>query len=144
MRELKQEKMGEVHVRVRLSNAVDVTLASEGRLDPDLVRSFEVDAVVDTGSTRSIISGEVFQKLGLAVLGEACGRLADGRRIQAGITSGIVFDIEGRRTLEDAYLMGDAVLIGQTVLESTDLLVDCANRRVIPNPAHPEGLLHRF
>jgi hypothetical protein len=35
--------------------------------------------------------------------------------------------------------MGDAVVIGQTVLESTDLLVDCVHRKVIPNPAHPEG-----
>jgi len=34
------------------------------------------------------------------------------------------------------------VLIGQTVLESTDLLVDCVSRKVIP--AHPEGPLFRF
>jgi hypothetical protein len=50
----------------------------------------------------------------------------------------------GRRTFEDAYVMGRDVLIGQTVLETTDLLVDCANRKVIPNPAHPEGPVVRL
>jgi hypothetical protein len=30
------------------------------------------------------------------------------------------------------------VLIGQTVLEKLDLLADCAGRRLIPNPKHPD------
>jgi hypothetical protein len=30
------------------------------------------------------------------------------------------------------------VLIGQTVLEKLDLLADSANRRLVPNPAHPD------
>jgi hypothetical protein len=41
-------------------------------------------------------------------------------------------------TLEEALILGDEVLIGQTVLEKMDLLVDCANHKVIPNPAHPD------
>ena len=35
-------------------------------------------------------------------------------------------------------VLGDEVLIGQTVLEKLDLHADCANRRLIPNPAHPD------
>ncbi len=35
-------------------------------------------------------------------------------------------------------VLGDEVLIGQTVLEKLDLLVDCRNQRVVPNPAHPD------
>ncbi len=34
--------------------------------------------------------------------------------------------------------MGDEVIIGQTILEVLDLQVDCNNRKVIPNPAHPD------
>jgi hypothetical protein len=35
--------------------------------------------------------------------------------------------------------VGDEVLIGQVILEKLDLLVDCKkNRRLIPNPAHPD------
>lgn len=30
------------------------------------------------------------------------------------------------------------VLIGQVVLEKLDLLVDCKNLQLIPNPAHPD------
>jgi hypothetical protein len=44
----------------------------------------------------------------------------------------------GRDTLEEALVLGDEVLIGQTVREKLDLLADCPNRRLIPNPAHPD------
>jgi len=44
----------------------------------------------------------------------------------------------GRDTSEEAMVLGDEVLIGQTVLEKLDLLVDCRNQRVVPNPAHPD------
>ncbi len=70
--------------------------------------------------------------------------LADGSKIPVGVSGGIRFEIEGRETLEDAYIIGNDVLIGQTVLESTDLLVDCTNRKVIPNPAHPDGPTFRI
>ncbi len=35
-------------------------------------------------------------------------------------------------------MLGSEVLIGQTLLERMDLLVDCVNKRVVPNPAHPD------
>jgi clan AA aspartic protease len=142
MRNTKREQMGEVHVRVRLSNAVDVTLVQEGELDSEEVRTCEVDAMIDTGATRSLIPQDVFEKLGLSVLREATGILADGTRIPTPFSSGIVFELEGRMTIEGAYVLGDSVLIGQTVLESTDLLVDCKNHKVIAK--HPEGPVHRL
>ena len=43
-----------------------------------------------------------------------------------------------RRTTEETLVLGSEVLIGQTVLESLDLQVDCTNHRVIGNPAHPD------
>jgi clan AA aspartic protease len=140
--QIKREKMGEVHVRVRLSNAVDVTLVKEGKLEPDKIRNCEVEALVDTGATMSIIPQDVFRQLGLNVLGNAVGRLAADSQIAVELSSGIVFEIEGRRTLQDAYVLGNTVLIGQTVLEATDLLVDCTNHRVIPR--HPEGHIVRL
>ena len=42
------------------------------------------------------------------------------------------------RTTEETLVLGSEVLIGQTVLESLDLLVDCTNHRVVGNPAHPD------
>jgi hypothetical protein len=40
--------------------------------------------------------------------------------------------------LRDAVVVGDEVIIGQTVLEELDFFVDCINQRLIPNPAHPD------
>jgi hypothetical protein len=37
-----------------------------------------------------------------------------------------------------ALVLGDEVLIGQTVLGKLDLLVDCATQQLVPNPAHPD------
>ncbi len=49
-----------------------------------------------------------------------------------------MFDILGRDTLEESLVPGDEVLIGQTILEKLDLRADCSNRRLVPNPAHPD------
>ena len=134
--------MGAVYVRVRLSNAGDVEKARTGQATPDAVRTIEVNALVDTGATRSAIPKEIAQQLGLSILSHATGRLADGARVEVGFSSPIAFEIMGRETFEGAYVMGDEVLIGQTVLESTDLLMDCKNRQVIGQ--HPEGPIYRL
>jgi Transposase, Mutator family len=49
-----------------------------------------------------------------------------------------IYTTKGRDTLEEALILRDEVLIGQTILEKLDLLVDCANQRLLPNPAHPD------
>jgi hypothetical protein len=63
---------------------------------------------------------------------------ADGRKDTVDVTGPVIFDLLGRDTMEEALVLGDEVLVGQTVLEKLDLLVDCTNQRVIPNPAHPD------
>ena len=76
--------------------------------------------------------------LGLAIRGQRVAEYADGCKESVGSAEPIVVDLLGRDTLEEALVLGDEVLIGQTVLEKLDLLVDCANQRLIPNPAHPD------
>ena len=136
--------MGAVYVTVRLSNAIDAEMERQGLLEKSRIRTYEGEALVDTGAARSVIPPDIANNLGLGIYRQATGLLADGTRISCGVCNGIRFEINGRETLEDAYVMGDSILIGQTVLESTDLLVDCVNRKVIPNPAHPEGPVFRF
>ncbi len=46
----------------------------------------------------------------------------------------VIIEIGGRETTEATFVTGNIVLIGQTVLETLDLLVDCKNQRLIPNP----------
>jgi len=35
-------------------------------------------------------------------------------------------------------------LIGQTLLEKMDLLMDCAGQRLVPNPAHPDVAVNKL
>ena len=130
--------MGEVRIRVKLTNAVDEALARRGKLPTNEVRSYEADALIDTGAISSVIPPFVVQQLGLMAARRRSVEYADGRTEAVDVTEPVTVDINGRSTSEEAFVLGDEVLIGQTVLEKTDLLVDCANRRVIPNPAHPD------
>jgi clan AA aspartic protease len=136
--------MGEIRTKVRLTNAVDEELALEGKLPANDVRSYEVDALVDTGATRSVIPAIVARQLGLSAARRATATFADGRKEQIHLSSAIHFFVLDRDTVDEAIIVGDQVLIGQTVLEKTDLLADCKNQRLIPNPAHPDGPVTRI
>ena len=129
--------MGEIRAKVKLTNAVDGALASLGKLPLDEVRSLEVEGIVDTGAIASVLPIHIVERLGLQIRGHRVAKYADGRNDSVGVTSPVTFEILNRDTIEDALVLGDEVLIGQTVLEKLDLLADCPNQRVIPNPAHP-------
>lgn len=130
--------MGEVRVKVKLTNTLDRALARRGQIAKNQVRTYEADALVDTGAVSSVVPPNVMRLLGLEVDGERVAEYADGRNEVVDLTEPITFDIIGRETAEGAMVLGDEVIIGQTVLEVLDLLVDCNSRRVVPNPAHPD------
>ena len=130
--------MGEVKLKIRLANAFDEGLARRKQLEPSKIRTCEVTALVDTGAVMSVIPPEVMEQLGVEATGNRVAEYADGRKDRVTVTEPIVFNVLGRRTPEEALVLGDEVLIGQTVLEKLDLLVDCANQQLIPNPAHPD------
>ena len=94
--------------------------------------------MVDTGAVRSKIPAHVMEALGLMSRGNRGAEIADGRTEVVAVAEPIVFAVMGRDTLEEALVLGDEVLIGQTVLEKLDLLADCANRRLVVNQAHPD------
>ena len=102
------------------------------------MRTYEAEALVDTGAVRCVLPSFVADQLGLARIGRSIAEYADGRLDEVDLTEGVRFEILGRKTLEEALVLGDEVLIGQTVLEKTDLFVDCQRQRLIPNPAHPD------
>ena len=117
---------------------MDEALVRRGLLQPEQVRTYEADALVDTGAVRTILPSHVVERLGLAVRGQRVAESADGRKESVSVTEPLVIELEGRDTLEEALVLGDEVLIGQTVLEKLDLFVDCQDRRLVPNPAHPD------
>ncbi len=138
------QDMGEVRVQVKLSNAVDEILVERGLLNPNQLRVWETQALVDTGAVRTVLPMEIVEKLGLKIRSQQIAKYADGRQEPVGLTEPVIIEIEGRETTEATLVSGDEVLIGQTVLETLDLYVDCKNQRLIPNPEHPEYPVFRI
>ena len=127
-----------IRVKVKLTNAIDEELVKRGLLNPNLLRVYEAEALIDTGAVRTAIPLEVCEHLGLRIRSQEIAKYADGRQETVGLTEPIIIEMEGRETIEAAMVLGDMVLIGQTVLETLDLLVDCKNQRLVPNPENPE------
>jgi hypothetical protein len=65
-------------------------------------------------------------------------RITNSADAQAALGDGLRFELMNRRSGDEALVLGDEVLIGQTLLEKMDLMVDCKERRLVPNPAHPD------
>jgi clan AA aspartic protease len=130
--------MGEVRVKVKLTNAFDEGLARRGKISEKEIRRYEADALVDTGAVSSVVPANVMKQLGVLSIGSRVAEYADGRKDTVDLTEPIKFDIIGRETIESAMVLGDEVIIGQTVLEVIDMFVDYNNQKLIPNPAHPD------
>ncbi|MCC5621522.1 retroviral-like aspartic protease family protein [Nostoc sp. CHAB 5715] len=131
------EPMGAVRVQVKLTNAIDEALVSRGMLNPNMLRVYETEALVDTGAVRTVLPMSIALQLGLRIRGQQIAQYANGSEESVGVTEPVIIELTGRETTEATLVIGDIVLIGQTVLETLDLLVDCRNQRLIPNPEHP-------
>jgi clan AA aspartic protease len=130
--------MGEVRAQVRMTNALDEMLVRRGQLAPEQVRSYEANALVDTGAVRCVLPPHVIQVLGLQLIGQRVAEYADGRLEAVGLTEPFTLRVMGREEMETAMVLGDEVILGQTALEKLDLLADCVRQQLVPNPAHPD------
>lgn len=135
--------MGQVHISVILTNARDAVMARLGQLAPEEVHTYQGEALIDTGATRSVLPPFVVEQLGLIRLSHTEAQYADGRIEEVGVTEPFLVDLLGRQTSQSAMVVGMHILLGVTVLEELDLLVDCRGQRLIPNPAHPNQPVFR-
>src|ERR1051326_6748732 len=102
--ELKEQQtpyMGEVRVKVKLTNGSDELLFKAGTLDQNRIRRCEADAMVDTGAIRSVIPESVAKQLGLPTRDFRTVAYADGRTESVPLTGPLVFDIDGRDRSEE-------------------------------------------
>ena len=130
--------MGEVRIKVRLTNVTDAHADAAGELPEEQVRRIDADALVDTEAVRSCVPAPLLEQLGLRPYKLQVVEYVGGRKDSVGVADGIRFEILQRTSSDDALVVGDEVLIGQTLLEKMDLLVDCAHQRLVTNPAHPD------
>lgn len=129
--------MGEVNIAVKLTNTIDEALAKRKALPKSKVRSVVEVGIVDTGAIALILPERVVEQLGLQYTGKQVSVYANGANEEVDVTEPVTVELMGRKTTEEAMVLGDDILIGQTVLEKTDFVVDCRDRRLLPR--HPEG-----
>jgi clan AA aspartic protease len=124
--------MGQVHVQVILTNYREAVLARLGQLDASQVHRYETEALIDTGATRSVLPPAVAERLGLMRLDHIEAQYANGTFEEVDLSEVFTIELLGRRANEDAMIMGAHILLGVTVLEKLDLMVDCNRNRLVP------------
>jgi clan AA aspartic protease len=124
--------MGQVHIRVVLTNHREVVLARLGQLDASQVHRYETEALIDTGAVRSTIPAAVAERLGLFRLRKTDAKYAAGRVEEVDVTEAVTVEILGRETEMNPMILGEQILLGVLVLEGLDLMVDCARNRLVP------------
>ncbi|MBA4182066.1 MAG: aspartyl protease [Anaerolinea sp.] len=135
--------MGQVFVRLTITNALDEGRASEGDISPSDVRSVVVeDVMVDTGASHLCLPANVIRALGLKPDRDAVVETASG------ITPTRIFlnariSIEGRSaTMECLELPeGTRPLLGAIPMQSLGVEPDLTNHRL---RLLPEGPTHSY
>ena len=120
--------MGKVIEKVKITNFKDPS------------KTVEIEAVIDTGATMSVLPIDVIRKLGLEKIDEVNVRYADNTVKKKDVYGWIILEIAGRKAVFDVLAENEGAqpLIGQIVLERLDLIVEPSERKVIPNPRSPE------
>jgi clan AA aspartic protease len=134
-----EDYMGEVKVPVVFENYSDRDRADDGLIPEESVRRAEVRVLVDTGATSLFLPQDLVETLGLKTLGRTRVVYADEREEERDIAGMVIVRVAGRETRVECVVgpPGCEPLLGQVVLELTDLLVDCKNQRLVPNPDSP-------
>ena len=132
--------MGRIVVKAKLWNFADEIKAREGLIEPEEIRSTEVDALIDTGATMLSLPGEIVNELGLLPGRPVKVSYADGRVEERGVAYGVKIEIMGREAETYALVEenGRQVLVGQVVLETLDLIPDPKRGILRPRPESPD------
>lgn len=131
--------MGEVRVQITVENALDRERVVLGEIPEKQVRSATIAALADTGAVMLVLPQDLVEALGLREMGRAIVTYADERKEERPV-AGIVTVRVGNRLTSLNCVVGppnSEPLVGQVVLETTDLLVDCTQQKLVPRPESP-------
>ncbi|MCL2805786.1 MAG: aspartyl protease family protein [Treponema sp.] len=136
--------MGEVYEEITLKNGADLTLASNGHIINENIRSVTVTALVDTGAMTLVIGNELRKKLGLAVVGARAVTLAGGSKVYCSIAEPVEIGWKDRTSLIRPWVLPDEkeVLLGVIPLEEMDLIVDPVNKKLVG--AHGDEMMGKI
>jgi clan AA aspartic protease len=123
--------MGIVRDEITITNVKDEVRVQVGLLGG--VRSVTVTAVVDSGALRLTIPESLRQKLGLAVVKKVPATLADGEKLECGLSEAVEVRWKDRAEITQAWVVQRecSVLIGAIPMEGMDLIIDMKNQKLV-------------
>jgi predicted aspartyl protease len=135
--------MGQVRTKAILINNRDITRLEDQTISVDRVRQSEQEMIVDTGARAIGLPLSVIEQLGLPKTREVLVTLSDGSKQRRQMYGELRVQIGDRDSVFDCIAKpeGAPLLLGQLVLETLDLVVDCGRQQLIPNPEAPDGLM---
>lgn len=131
--------MGLVYADIELLNAVDVFQNRSGKMANELVKRVQIRAMVDTGAYYLAINENIKNQLGLIVIENTYGTLADGTQIELDIVGPVEVRFKNRRTTVDAMVLpgNSEVLLGTIPMEGMDVIINPLKQTMEVNPEHP-------
>ncbi|MBI1764181.1 MAG: clan AA aspartic protease [Acidobacteria bacterium] len=138
--------MGEVVVQLHLENAVDRELARRGLIKEEEVRELETPAIADSGARMLLLPQEQVEALGLREMRKAIVKYADERKEERLVAGIVTVTVNNRQANVECVIrpLACEALLGQVPLEVMDLLVDCAEQKLVPRPESPILPLLKF
>ena len=132
---------GKVNAAVKLTNFVDMKNVETGLIAKEKLRTIEIEMLVDTGATMLTLGEDIAEELGIEKEKEIYITLADGSIQKRFKGRGVLVEIGERDCVTDCVILerGIKPLLGQIPLKEMDLVVDCKNKQLIPNPKSFEG-----
>ena len=131
--------MGEVKVEVELENAGDREVSRRGYLQEGQIRSVTVPILVDSGAVMPVLPQDLVETLGLSEVGKVIVTYADERKEERPVAGIVTVKVGNRLTSVNCVVRPphSQPFLGQIVLEAMDLLVDCAQQKLVPRPESP-------
>ena len=135
----REGRMGDVRVEVELENVIDRGRADMGDIPEGEVRSARVRVLADSGSRMLMLPEQLVQALGLRERRRVIVTYADERREERPVAGVVTVRVANRSSTGECIVgpPGSEPLLGQIELESMDLLVNCAEQRLVPRPESP-------
>ncbi len=127
--------MGKVKEKIIVRNFGDILKAKEDLIQEDKIRSFELEAIIDTGAAYLCLPPDIIEKLGLLYSQTTEVRTANGN-VKRRIFRAAEITIK-ERSITQSVMENDRntpPLIGYLVLEEMDFVVDSKSQKIIGNP----------
>lgn len=130
-------EMGKVTTQIRVQNWGDIERLAAGDIDTP-PRTFEGDAIVDTGAVHLYLKKSVIKELGLRPIRSWTSRTMSNVVETRRVFSPVDLEIMGRSGPFEVVELPDGLpnIVGQIPLEFMDWVIDMRTHRLAGNPEH--------